>query len=58
MDIDARGPKVKPVKLASTRDKFNHKPHKISKRKKPRNSIVFPSEVARRKKMASKRNKS
>ena len=57
MDLDAQIAKTKPGKTTSTKDKFNHKSHKISKRKKTRNSIVFPSEIARRKKMAGAKSK-
>ncbi|ETI23408.1 hypothetical protein G647_05210 [Cladophialophora carrionii CBS 160.54] len=56
MDIDAQGAKMKAVRSASGKNRVNRKAHKISK-KKPRNSMVFPSEIARRKKMAIKKTK-
>ncbi|OCT50823.1 hypothetical protein CLCR_07727 [Cladophialophora carrionii] len=56
MDIDAQGAKMKAVRSAPGKNRVNRKAHKISK-KKPRNSMVFPSEIARRKKMAIKKTK-
>ncbi|KIW97003.1 uncharacterized protein Z519_02394 [Cladophialophora bantiana CBS 173.52] len=51
MDVDAQGASMKPVKSSTARSQVNHKVRKVSKRK-PKNSVVFASEIARKKKMA------
>ncbi|EXJ72064.1 uncharacterized protein A1O5_04567 [Cladophialophora psammophila CBS 110553] len=54
MDVDAQGPSMKPVKSSTASSRVNHKVRKVSKRNS-KNSVVFASEIARKKKIA--RNK-
>lgn len=58
MELDGEGVSMKPSKSRSDKDKArsSRKAHKVSKRK-PRNSMVFASERARKAKMTSKKSK-
>jgi hypothetical protein len=56
MDLDAEGVNMKPAKSRSDKSRSKRKVHKVSKRK-PRNSMVFASEKARKAKMVSKKSK-
>ncbi|OAP57014.1 hypothetical protein AYL99_09126 [Fonsecaea erecta] len=57
MDVDAQGTDMKLVKSSTARHQSNRKIHKVSKKKKPKNSVVFASEIARKNKMARKKTK-
>lgn len=57
MDVDALGAMMKPVKSTPAKSRVKSKAQKVSKRKKPRNSMIFPAEVARRRNMATKKSK-
>jgi hypothetical protein len=55
MDLDALG--VAMIQSGqSARKRHERKSHRITK-KKPRNQVIFPSEVARRKKKMGKKSK-
>jgi hypothetical protein len=57
MDVDAEGVRMKPVRAKSDKKRAGSKVHKVSKRKKAKNLRVFPSEVARQKKLAAGKKK-
>ncbi|KAI1617495.1 hypothetical protein EDD36DRAFT_3160 [Exophiala viscosa] len=57
MELDGEGVSMKPSKSRSDKARsISRKAHKVSKRK-PRNSMVFASERARKAKMATKKSK-
>ncbi|KAK4945183.1 hypothetical protein LTR10_015609 [Elasticomyces elasticus] len=56
MELDGEGVSMKSSKSRSDKARASRKAHKVSKRK-PRNSMVFASERARKAKMVSKKSK-